>query len=365
MPKQLFLHSVRLILLSAWVLLYGCDQNSPEAMLEDYLVRVSNSIDQEYQPASPYAGLIPLPPRRERRIPTTELRSGLLETLGFSNCNLLPLIAKRNSSLGKVMKPSVLMRYELDFFERLHPCYERYRASRTSIDLDFFRLLEEVHQVKSDNLEAVVWNGIFTSEAMEKNFSLSQDPLPVTGNPGFGDSLRALQQFDKVVESVSEYRNNNHIKLPNKLEDLEQHYFAIYSSEYGSQLIKSLALLSYYLNLTANVLEQRMERRPLCFNQTPTESAKILKNVFIKYYSKDVQPYMALVQKQGSEWLKYINKLINSNRFRLPVSVQHYQTRMLAMDAPEGLWSSYQRSIKRHTQAWQKLLTECGLMPGV
>ncbi|MEH6823524.1 MAG: DUF3080 family protein [Motiliproteus sp.] len=37
---------------------------------------------------------------------------------------------------------------------------------------------------------------------------------------------------------------------------------------------------------------------------------------------------------------------------------------MLDTDAKGGLWDSYQQAVNAHTQAWQNLLRQCGLMPG-
>ncbi len=343
--------------------LAGCDRGTPEAVLSNYLERVSNTLDTDAEDGNPYEALRPLPPRRERRLPISELRAGLLESLDFADCGLLPLIAERNSSLGKVMKPSTLLSYELRFFDRLDPCH-RHHQVRPSRDKEFSRLLKETWQVKSENLEAVVWNGLFTSEALERNFSLSREPLPLAGNPGFGDSQRALKAFQNIVDLLSDYRRHNRYHLNNELNNLEKHYFALHTSEYGSQLLKSLALLSHYLNRAAAVLERSVERRPLCFNGRATEKARFLKNVFIRYYAGEVQPYMAMVQRQGESWLLQTNDLLDENKLPVPAVMRHYREQMLDMRLPGSPWSDYQQAIHRHTSAWQTVLDQCGLMPG-
>ncbi len=346
------------------VALSGCGRDSPEATLEDYLERVSNTVDIEPDSGNPYQHLRAFPARRDRILVLEELRAGLLESLDFSQCGLLPLIAERNSSLGKVMKPSTELSYELRFFERLEPCHRSYSAKSVVEGDDFGRLLEETFRIKSANLEKVIWNGLFTSEALERNFSLSREPIPLLGNQGYGDSLRALESLQKLIDSIDDYRHNGQFRLPAQLQNLEQRYFALHSSEYGSQLIKSLALLTHYLNLTADSLERAQQRRPLCFNKTPSAKAKILNNVFFKYYAGKVQPYMARVQREGEPWLQRINALLDPHRLPVPAGVQQYRQQMLDMSAENGLWPRYQRAIKRHTKAWQQVLTQCGMMPG-
>ncbi len=353
---------IRLITLFILIVASGCDSNSADAVLADYAERVANTLDQDVVDDDPYRDLISFPSRRERRLDITELRTGLIETLSLSNCQLLPLIAERNSSLGKVMKPSTLLNYELRFFARLEPCYRNYRNTKYE-DAEFVHLLTETYQLKSANLEATLWNGIFTSEALEKNFSLSKGSIPMTGNPGFGDSHRALKFFNNTVESIILFRNGKPFVLPRKLAKMEQHYFALDRSEYGSQLIKSLALLTYYLNKTALMLDKAQLSRPLCFSGKPTEKATILNNVLLKYYVRKVQPYMSLVQRNGQAWLKQTNLLIDSKRLPVPPAMQTYRDQVLDMENPDALWNRYQQAIKTHTEAWQRVLQQCGLMP--
>ncbi|MEH6626255.1 MAG: DUF3080 family protein [Motiliproteus sp.] len=355
-------HLARLMAPMILLIVSGCEDNSADAVLSDYVARVSNTLEQDTDNDDPYQNLVAFPPRRERHIAITELRAGLMEALSLSSCELLPLIAERNSSLGKVMKPSTLLRYELRFFERLESCYRRYQNS-TSENPGFLHLLTETYQLKSANLENSLWNGIFTSEAIEGNFSLSKGPIPLAGNPGFGASLRALKFFNNLVDSTIQYRNGDPFLLPNTLPKIERHYFALHRSEYGSQLIKSLALLTYHLEKTASALNKAQLRRPLCFSGKPTEKAKILNNILIKYYAGKVQPYMSRVQRNGQAWLKQTNLLVNNERLPVPAAMQKYHAAVLDMKNPDAPWSRYQQAIKTHTHAWQTILQQCGLMP--
>ncbi len=344
-------------------------------MLDDYMGRVANVLDADTPEVSPYEGLQPLPDRRDRRAPTEELRAGLLESIKFRQCDLLPLIAERNSSLGKVMPPSKRVSYELRFFARLAPCYKRMAQtndtplSNTDASVsrsggeDFLTLLENVYRVKSANLEAELWNGVMLSEEMEMQFSLSREPLPLEGNPTFSDSLRALQVFNKLQQRVEDYRHTGELSLPAELATLEDHYFALYSSYYGAQLLKSLALLSSYLNAAAGILEQAIADRPLCFNERPTPQADILQNVFFNYYAGKVQPYMSQVQRQGELWLEQLATLMQPPNLEPPQAMQRYYEEVWAKETAEGLWQDYQAALKRHTQAWQDVLGQCGLMP--
>ncbi|MCW8884802.1 MAG: DUF3080 domain-containing protein [Motiliproteus sp.] len=352
-----------LLFIFVFVVLTGCDQHSPESMLEDYVDRVGNTLDLDAQSGKPYEHLQAFPDRRDRRLTTTELRTGLLETLSLADCQLLPLIAERNSSLGKVMKPSTQLSYELRFFSQLESCYRRYR-SNPDTDEEFMRLLNEIYKVKAANLEAVIWNGTFTSEAMEQNFSLSKDPVPLTGNPGYGNALRALQFFHQIADNLQRFRSGQSFRLPPDLKQLEKHYFALHNSEYGGQLILSLALITHHLDQVTELLNRKLQKRPLCFKSQPTNTAKILKNILIKYYAGEVQPYIARVQRHGQDWLETINGLLTHGIMPTPPLVERYRLTMLDVQGSSTLWGEYQRAVEAHTDAWQQVLRQCGLMPG-
>jgi len=340
----------------------GCSAETPESMLEDYLQRVSNSLDHEII-VQPAPSTLLLPKKRDRRAAVIDIRTGLLDTLDFSLCELLPLIAERNSSLGRVMQPSMTMSYELKFFARLQPCYLRDQIQPLK-DQEFSDLLADTYRIKQSNLKRIVWNGIFTSEALERNLSLSADPVLLSGNPGYGDSVRALNllQHYRNLTTDTHYLDNP-FERPDSLETIEQHYQALHNSRYGSELFQSLVLLTRYLNQTAATLEAAMNRRPICFSNKPTPKAKILKNVFNQYYATRVQPYMSMIQRQGQPWLSAMNRLMETSDLPLAVSIDAYRHHMINPDSNDSLWGHYQLAIKRHTKAWQDLLGQCGLMP--
>lgn len=353
-----------LLILLTVLILSGCLQETPKSTLEDYRDRVANVLDMDV-PAITSEPTVRLPARRDRTWPTEELRAGVLDSIEFKQCDLLPLIVERNSSLGKVMQPSTLMSYELRFFARLLPCYQA--AKRTEFadtEEDFRALLAATYTNKSSNLEAVVWNGIFTSDEMAKQFSASAEPIPLEGNPGFKQSLRSLKYLVQLTDSVESFRATERIQLPGGLATQEDHYFSLYGSEYGAQLQASLLLLIRNLHQVAAIINDKLERRPLCFNEQSNAKADILLNVFQRYYAGNVQPYMAMVQQQGLPWFEQMNKLLSFGGKQRPAAMQTFQQQVYSMDSTSSLWQQYQTAIRAHTKAWQRILGQCGLMPG-
>ena len=346
--------------LVVWVV-SGCGQQTPQALLEDYLQRVANVLEQPPAISSPETrvSLVSLPTRRYRQLPITDLRSGLLDSIDLRLCGLLPLIAERNSSLGKVQPPSQRLIYELRFFARLQPCY-RQNLQQPLLDARFSEQLQQIYQTKRINLQPSWWNALFTSNALERNLSLSRPPLPLHGNPGYGDSLRALQRLAALQPDGHSLEND--WSLPDGLEQLEQHYAALYHSQYGSQLFRTLALLSDLLNRTAMTLDQSEKRRPLCLTGHPTNRAIHLKGVFDRYYGERLRPYLSQVYRQGRPWLESLNRLAIQSR--PSEEFEQFRQQMLDTQYEQGLWRQFEQAVQRHTQSWQRLLGRCGMMPG-
>jgi hypothetical protein len=338
------------------VLLLGCDNQQPEQMLETYSTRVANSLDMDTELDLNHPLKLPRYPRRRERIKqVSDLRQGLIEVLNLRHCQLLDLIAERNSSLGKVMPPSKKMVYEIKLYSGLRSCLQR--LEKNQADSELIQQIETIFTVKHNEFEANLWNGIFTSEAVERNFSLSEPALPLEGEDGFSQSRQALITLNQIARLNN---NRENWTEPDYLDQLESHLHVLYSLRYGSRWLRSLALISDTLNHTAGVIEQRLETRPLCFNQQTTPKARIVKNVFNKYYAGQLQPYMARIDRQGKEWLK-LNRNLLENFTDIPQPMQAYKNQILAIDAP--LWLNYIQARDRHTLAWQTLLQQCDLMP--
>lgn len=343
------------------MLLQGCDQRPVESMLERYSNRVANSLesDAELDLNIPLA-LPPYPKRRERIRPVTDLRQGLIEVLNLRHCQLINLIAERNSSLGKVMPPSRQMVYEIRLLFRLGRCQET--LAQTDTDPELLQQVDEIIQIKIANFEAALWNGIFTSEAIERNFSRSEPPLSLTDDDSFSQSRQAMLIFNRIAALNSEINGPPATwSEPDYLDQLEPHYQALATLRYGSRWLRSLYLITYTLNHTTRLIEQRLEQRPLCFNKQATPKALIVKNVFNKYYAGELQPYMARIHQEGREWLE-LNRRLLLNFSHIPDAMRDYQNQVIAADSP--LWHNYNEARERHTNAWQRLLSQCSLMPG-
>ncbi|MEH6579185.1 MAG: DUF3080 family protein [Amphritea sp.] len=338
----------------------GCSESTPESRLENYAQRVATTLDQDSdlnlnQPLS-----IPLlPRRRERLLKAEEIRQGLLEVLNLRHCELLPLIAERNSSLGRIMRPSQQLIYEMKLYNGLRDCQQNLPAME--LEAEVIEQIREIWAIKQRNLPIVLWNSIYNNEEMERNFSLSEPSLPLSGEDTFSGTMTALKHFNILASLAS---NHAQWALPEFIDQLEQDYLTLYSNRYGSRWIRSIYQLTRTLNHTAQIIENRLQKRPLCFNRQPNPQAQIIKNVFHKYYAGEVQPYMAMLDNQGRRWLTAQAELLNHFTALMPAVMRDYQLKVLSLKNPRALWPQYVAARNRHTRAWQELLSQCNLMPG-
>ena len=350
---------VNLLLLIS--LLYGCAEPNAESMLQDYTRRVSNALDEpiKFEPGS--STFPSLPPRRERLLPVEELREGLIDLLQLRHCDLLPLIAERNSNLGRVMAPSQTLKYELRFLPLVTAC-EQDLTDRVEADATLAPLLHRVRQIqqhKQQQLPRVIWNSIYTSEEMEQQFSRSIEPLPLDAQGLINQAGSALDAFiliSQLAATDAPWPDNRFIN------GIENYYEQLYRMQSGQQWLRSVYLLSYTMEQVSQGIESRLQRRPICFDQQPNNRSVIIQNVFRNVYAAEFQPYLALTDQFGRYWQTSHQSI--QQHLPLPPSSEAYFSQLFDRQIQDGVLHRFHQARERHTEAWQTLLAHCGLSVG-
>lgn len=342
-------------------LLYGCSEPNAENMLQDYTRRVSNALDEpiNFEPGS--TAFPSLPPRRERLLVVEELREGLIDVLQLRHCDLLPLIAERNSNLGRVMAPSQTLKYELEFLPLVTAC-EQDLIIRVEADPTLEPLLQRVRQIalhKQQQLPRVIWNSIYTSAEMEQQFSRSTEPLPLNAQGLINQAGKALEAFILISQLAD---TNEPWPAGHFIDDIESYYEQLYRMQSGQQWLRSVYLLSYTMDQVSNAIESRLKRRPICFDQQPNNRSVIIQNVFRNIYAGEFQPYLALTDQFGRYWQTSHQSI--QKHLPLPPSSAVYFSQLFDSQIEDGVLSGFHRARKRHTEAWQTLLAHCGLSVG-
>ena len=140
---------------------------------------------------------------------------------------------------------------------------------------------------------------------------------------------------------------------------LEKHFEQIYRTDFGSRWLQSVRILTKTLDQTARAINARLDQRPICSHHPPNNQARMIQNVFVKFYAGRLQPYIAMIEQQGRPWIKANQTL--QDELPVPDVAQRYFDALWG--GKNSVYGTYQQARERHTQAWQRLLGQCGLMP--
>lgn len=339
------------------LLLTSCVADDAQSLVERYASRTSNAIEVDFdlQLLDTAQFYEPLADRRERIAQVPEIREGLLDLLDLRHCDLMRLVAERNTSLGRVALPSQRLIYELKLLPALEQCIE-YIADDPEREALRDKLIE-LSKSKRSSYASLVFNAIYTSSEIEEQFSLGAPPL---GAEQLGEISPLIEPLEKF-ELLAKLNGQTDWQTPAFTDQLETSYELFYRSDFGSRWISSMALLTQTLEQTSLALEQRLTGRPICFNGKQNNQSKILWTVFNKFYVQELQPYIALVERQGKQWSLLHTQILQHLE---PVEQTALIAPFVNVDSNTGVWPRYLKARDRHTQAWQKVLEQCGLRPG-
>ena len=339
------------------LLVMGCSNETPEQQLtNDYIQRIENVLGEKIEEPILTSSLPALPPQRLRYREITTIKEGMFDVLDLGRCNLLSLIAARNSSLGAVAPPSQRLSYEIQFHTLLKRCLPSIEKDDSLSQKSKLRIFA-IYEIKEQNLPAVFWNALYTGQEIEASLALNLSPLSLN-KKNHSNYFRAMRKLFSVTEMTlgKQTPPDSH-----SLKTLEESYAALYHDPLGTPLLKSLLLLESTLNRAADLINARLMRRPLCFQGMTNPKADILKNVFTEYYARQLQPYLANVHFIGEQWFGIHEQTLKF--LPIPSQVAPYVSQVFLRDSNESIWNRYINARNKHTDAWQEILSQCNLMP--
>ncbi|WP_169565788.1 DUF3080 family protein [Neptunomonas japonica] len=323
--------------------------------MHTYIKRVANVLGEEVKDPLPTSLLPALPPQKLRHQATTDIREGMLDVLDFSYCELLPLIASRNSSLGIVAQPSQRLIYEIKFYRKLTKCLSLLEKD-PALDSELKARIKNVYAIKTQNLPKVIWNALYTGQEIEVSLALNLPPFPLQES-NHSETLRAFHRLHSIINIL----NRDHSAGQFSIKNVEESYAAIYHNPLGTPLLKSLLLLETTFNEVAATINSRLLRRPFCFPGMQNPQADILKNIFTEYYARQIQPYMSKTHRIGEQWFNLHEMAMK--KLPTPENIEPYVAQVFLKDSDNSIWKRYTAARDKHTQAWLTILKQCKLMP--
>jgi hypothetical protein len=129
------------------------------------------------------------------------------------------------------------------------------------------------------------------------------------------------------------------------------------------KLLQGLELSRFWLGQASAILSNTAAANTLCPAGRTTTRGEYLFNVFRKFYAGEVQPYLSSLHRQSAPVLSAIDRLRDAQRFEPPPQFIVFYDSWLSPDSRDGLWQHFNEELRRHTRAWQTVLTQCALMP--
>ena len=344
-----------LLLLAAFA---GCQPNSPiDNLLDDYRKRIQRvtgvtlpqSTIETHRPP-----LLQLPTLKERVYEIPDTRMKVLAALDLLECpRLSKVVAYRNSSLGRQMLPSQRLHYEKSLILELSACIVYLQKSEP--DSELLTELPSLLQRKRAQLPGIQWNALFGNVELTRQLALPADSLS-DENSGRTGTLNTLRY-------VHRYLSDHTLSTPYSRTDLETHLQQLTASEYSGQLLRSVVQLTQGLVDVAYLLDTRLSQHPVCPNGNVMPEAERLKTVFNLLYAQGLQGYLSRIHKEGTEWRQAMQVLLQQLPPPPSDTMNDYLKQVVYDDSAESLWFQLDQAIQKHTQAWQRLLTQCELMP--
>jgi hypothetical protein len=336
------------------LLVVGCDPFAqPESMLDEYNRRLARVLDLEPQ-LSPLPTAPRFPHLRERVREIEPVSIGMLDFLGLYGCELQFVVGERNSSLGRVAHPLTRLDYERRFIIAADSCLETIEREGLA------ERLVEVTELKRESLADAAWNAVWGSREIENHFTRARGALPV----GL-DRHRLSLSVHNAGLLAHRIRTLVDGDLEQDLVPLDPVYQRWLNDPAAGQALRSAILVATRLDDASDLIEQRLDERPLCREGRPNRQAEIMRSMFASVYAGEVQPYLADVQHVRRELLPPLLTLASLVRPGPSESFERYMASALDEHSEHGYWQAFDQAIARHTRAWQNLLDQCGMRPGM
>ncbi len=329
-------------------LISGC--SSVDDQLADYQARLSRVLEEQTAPQS--VTRVPRRPVQHNRLPLPQADINLLELLRLDQCRIGLTVAQKNSSLGRMALPSQQLRLELELLTHGPACVTALEAAGDAALAA--KLASALAQKQAARLH-YWWNAWPGSDEWQQ-FSGSHAPLDwdVQEPAALESTLLAL---DFALVQAGQLERDELAAALQGSDRLETHLQQLGQGKLLGHWLSSAYVLIPALHQSAALLEQRLQRGGLCPAGKPTASAKILQNVFVKFYVGQVQPYLAVTDRIGRELLPRLEELA---LFRPEAPAGFYDW----LAELQRIRTELAQANQRHVKAWQAQLRQCGMMPG-
>ena len=282
-------------------LITACGDQGPTPVFDDYEDRLYRTLDIQLEDQNDSGAQSDfIKPRPEQwQIDLESLDLGPLDFLALTGCELQIIVGKRNSSLGKLAKPSQRLILDIEFLQHAPACLSHLRQSQG--DLELIGKIEAAQSLKINQLESRIFNAIFAGPEWHQFWRRRDIP---EGYPQAQTSDALISILDQLSQQVSLWLNGHY--------EVDSIYFENLLNELragdGGILLKAADLTDTYFEEWARGIEKSVYFAEPCA-KLKRDQRDILQNVSARFFAQGVQQWLAPVSSRAVKVTTATNRL--------------------------------------------------------
>lgn len=271
----------------------------------------------------------------------SEARISFGDALALGECGLIPLIADRNSALGKQKPESIQFIYEWKLMHGLRTCNLAIKQEQ------WFR---DILAVKSQDLNTAALLVLTRSDESVK--VRSQRSTGLTLHQSMSVYNNAFTQIRQLILQA-----NNFQEPPTKkqISDFESALKEFASSHHHGRLGQAIRYTSAWLDGSILIQTKALRENKICPMGTPTQMGKDVQAFVRGYLANEILPRFAKIIQAYQQLQNLWQPIIE--RYNLPP--EFLNTEILRIKPSQ--FDQLTNQLKTHINLWQKVLQNCQL----
>ncbi|MEC8307973.1 MAG: DUF3080 family protein [Pseudomonadota bacterium] len=327
---------LRLIWLLA-IFLVGCDYTQESITpTQDDLDRIASILGQDRRPLLASS----VTPARTSSLKLSDTRISFADALELGGCGLLPLIAERNSSLGRQKQESTRLIYEWKLKAGLNQCDQ----------LDDQEWFKKALETKAKDVEIAVLQLLTQSEEATRIHLKIPKPFATLTE----SRVAYLDRSQPVIQFIVQALQKSTPPPAVTITQFEQSLYDWSQTQHHGTLHQAIVETRDWLAAANTLQRATIAANQLCPMGTPTERGRNLQSFVRDFFGGLVQPKLSSVAQAIDEF-----QLIWSV---LPITLWTHDTMVDTMlKLPAGYRTGLRDDLRVHIKNWQLILQSCGL----
>ena len=327
---------LRLIWLLA-IFLLGCDQTQESITpTQDDLDRIASILGQDRRPLLASS----VTPATTSSLKLSDTRISFADALELGGCGLLPLIAERNSSLGRQKQESTRLIYEWKLKAGLNQCDE----------LDDQEWFKKALDTKAKDVEIAVLQLLTQSEEATRIHLKIPKPFATLAE----SRVAYLDRSQPVIQIIVQALQKSTPPRAETVTQFEQSLYDWSQTQHHGTLHQAIVETRDWLAAANTLQRATITANRLCPMGTPTERGRNVQSFVRDFFGGLVQPKLSSVAQAIDEF-----QFIWS---ALPVRLWTHDTLVDTMlQLPAGYRTGLRDDLRVHIKNWQLILQSCGL----